>query len=221
MKLILPLMLALFISGCYAATPNKMDSVNMSHAHMGHVTTSWGDTPNKAGLLPTAIAEAKIARQHAGFAASKPDDLAWMKMHATHVMHAMDPASTIKGPGLGYGVIKAASGVAKHINLAAKSEGASGNVKTHAVHVATAAENAAALGKEVVALGQQVQAASSSPDAAKLVNRINELTQHIIDGFDANGDGQVSWMKGEGGLMQAKQHMGFMYQGEDMMSPAY
>ena len=66
-------------SGAMAAT-------NMSHAHIGHVVASWNDTPEKMGLLPTAIAEAKVAAQHAGFAVSKPDDLAWMKSHIGHVL---------------------------------------------------------------------------------------------------------------------------------------
>ena len=64
---------------------------NMAHVHMGHVTDSWGDTPNEMGLLPTAIAEAEIAVQHAGFAADQLDNLEWMQTHAKHVLHAVDP----------------------------------------------------------------------------------------------------------------------------------
>ena len=219
MKRIVPLIAALFISGCYATTANKADAMNMSHVHMGHVTSGWSDTPDKAGLLPTAMKEAQIARQHAGFAAQKPADLAWMKLHTGHVMHAIDPGSMSKGPGLGYGLIKAASGVAKHINLAAESDGASTNVKTHAVHVATSTGNVVALGKEVMALSGRVQASNSVPEAATLVKQIAALTDRIINGFDANGDGQISWMKGEGGLMEVKKHVGFMYKGEGLMEP--
>ena len=45
---------------------------NVAHAHIGHVMTKWSDTPKQWGFLPTALMEAKIAAQHAGFAASKP-----------------------------------------------------------------------------------------------------------------------------------------------------
>ena len=69
----------LLLAGCAA----KMDKMAMSgaHTHMGHVTSGWKDTPDQQGLLPTAIAETNIAAQHAGFAAGKPTDLAWMKTH--------------------------------------------------------------------------------------------------------------------------------------------
>ena len=64
------------VTGC-AGDMAKKDK-NMAHVHIGHVMTGWKDTPGKAGLLPTAIAEAKVAAIHAGFAANKSGDLKWM-----------------------------------------------------------------------------------------------------------------------------------------------
>src|SRR5690606_41520021 len=52
---------------------------NMSHVHMGHVLTSWQDTPDQMGFLPTAQAVAEVAAQHAVFAASMP--VAHVMMH--------------------------------------------------------------------------------------------------------------------------------------------
>lgn len=217
MKKILPLVIAALLTGCYASNQTKTGGA--AQAHMGHVSGGWKDTPNGAGLLPTAIDEAQIAAQHAGFAASKPGDLSWMKLHTTHVMHAIDPASVAKGPGKGYGLVKAASGAAKHIDFAAGSKDASANVKAHSVHVATAAQNAVDWANEVMELARQVQGTSSADQAAPKVKRIAELTQQIINGLDANGDGQVTWVKGEGGLMQANKHMGVMYKGEGLPAP--
>ncbi len=217
MRLITPLLSVLLLTGSFAAADTK--PANIAHVHMGHVSAAWNDTPDKAGLLPTAISEAKVARQHAGFAAKKPGDLNWMKRHTTHVMHAIDPSRMAKGPGLGYGMIKAAKGAAKHINLAANSADASANVKAHAMHVATSAGNAAAWGEQIMTLAGQVQSASSAAAAAPKVQQIAELTRRIIDGYDANGDGKVTWVKGEGGLMEAKKHMGIMYKGEGLKAP--
>ena len=101
-----------------------------SIAHVKHVTEGWKDTPGKMGLGPIMEEEAMIAEKHAGFAASKPGDLKWVKTHIRHVRHAIDASSepSFSGPGKGYGVIKAAGGVAKHINFAAGSSDSSGEV---------------------------------------------------------------------------------------------
>jgi len=183
---------------------------NMSHAHIQHVNKSWNDTPQQKGFMETAIDEAQIAAQHAGFAAKKPGDLAWMKMHNKHVIHAIDPSKEVKGPGMGYGVIKASNGVAKHINLAAGSEGATAHIKTHAVHVATSAENAATRSDQVLKLSAKLQKTSSAKEAAKLSNEIVALTQAILDGTDANKDGKITWEAGEGGLRESQKHLGFI-----------
>lgn len=205
------------LMGGYAFTSNQTRAAgNMSHAHMGHITTAWKGTPEGKGLLPTAMAEAKIAAQHAGFAAKKPDNLAWMQLHTHHVLHAIDASKESKGPGLGYGVLKAANGVSKHVNLAAKSSDASGNVRAHAVHVTASAENTVTRAKQIVTLGEQVIAASTAAQASELVQQMAALSNQLVAGFDDNGDGNITWQKGEGGLNAVTKHMGLMAKGEGM-----
>jgi hypothetical protein len=195
----------------------QAEGMKMSHAHMGHVLSGWKDTPNQAGLLPVALAEAQVAAQHADFAASKPSDLGWMKTHSLHVMHALDPSLINKGPGAGYGVIKAANGVSQHIGFAAASSDASDAVKLHAVHVATTAQNSVARAQEMLQLAQQVLDTGSVEQAAARVAQVRRLAHQLLDGVDANGDGTVSWQKGEGGLEESAKHMGFMAKAEGMM----
>ncbi|NNE84672.1 MAG: hypothetical protein HKN28_11945 [Alphaproteobacteria bacterium] len=202
-------------SGQMAAEKAKAPA-NMAHAHMGHVTTSWKDTPDKMGLLPTAMAEAKIAKQHATLVLQQPANLAWLKTHTGHVINAVDPSVEAEGPGLGYGVMKAAAGVNQHINLAAGSDGASGNVKAHAEHVGTSAQNTVDWARLIVALGQRVQASDNAANATVMVSQINGLADQLISGTDANKDGKVTWVKGEGGLGQSELHMGFMSKGEGL-----
>jgi|TARA_R110002072_G_scaffold9943_9_gene47226 hypothetical protein len=204
------------IGGSVIAAGQASAAEKLSHAHMGHVTTAWNDTPDGQGLLPTAIAEAKIAAQHAAFAIQKPSDLAWMKLHAAHVLNAVDATLQAKGPGLGYGVVKAAGGTAKHINFAANSDDASDNVRAHARHVATAAQNTLARAAEIAALCQKVSTADNAEQAAALMQQVATLGNQLLAGVDANGDGAISWEQGEGGLNIANQHMGFMEQGEGM-----
>ena len=190
------------------------DPESEAHAHMGHVMTAWTDTPEGQGLLPTAVAEADNAVQHAGFAAQKPNDLEWMQAHIGHVLHALDPSVQPKGLGLGYGVKKAANGTATHIELAAKSVDASENVKLHSVHVATCARNTVARAERIVVLVQEVQATDSADEAAALVAEILVVSGQLRAGVDADGDGTISWQEGEGGLDEAVKHMVLMQAGE-------
>ena len=57
----------IFLSGgaaVMAMQDKKMAKKNVAHVHIGHVMTGWNDTPDGQGLLPTAEAEAKVARRH-------------------------------------------------------------------------------------------------------------------------------------------------------------
>ena len=185
-----------------------------SHSHMGHVTESWRDTPENVGLLTILEQEAQIAAQHAGLAARDLSDLNSMQTHTRHVRHAVDAASESGGPGKGYGIVKAAQGVSSHIGFASNAGDASDNVKLHAEHVKSSADNVVSWGQEIMQLSEKVLSASTAAEAAASLQQLQELTQHIVDGTDANGDGRVGWQQGEGGVAQAKQHMGFMASGE-------
>jgi len=183
-------------------------------AHIGHVVNAFNDTPNGQGLLPTAMAEARVAIQHAGLAARNTASLESMKLHAGHVINALDPTVVTSGPGLGYGVKKAATGVATHIELAAKAQGASPNIVTHSVHIATSARNTAQRADQIIALAKQIQAATSATDAAALVSQMVSQCDQLMAGADANGDGRVTWEAGEGGLQQVQQHVNLMLAAE-------
>ena len=204
------------LAGCATMEEDKAAMENEAHSHIGHVMTGWADTPEQWGFLPTAIMEAKIAAQHAGYAVSKPGDLEYMQLHIRHVIHALDPSVIAEGPGHGYGVVAAAENAALHIGIAAESPGATDNINLHTEHVWASADNAATWAKLAVALSQEVLAVSSSADAAPKVKNIKAMTDALIAGIDADGDGTVTWKKGEGGLAVAEAHMGYMMQGENM-----
>ena len=198
-------------SGGVVAARQQADMVK---THMGHVTTSFQATPMEEGLLPTAVAEAKIAAQHAALAMKSEGNLDAMKLHAGHVIHALDPSVEMKGPGLNYGVKRAAMGVAQHIGLAAKADGASKNVMTHSMHVSASASNVVTRADGLVAVAQQIRAATTAAEANAHLADFNMLAQQLYAGVDANQDGRVGWQTGEGGLQQAETHMQLMIKGE-------
>lgn len=180
--------------------------------HIGHVVNSFNDTPNMMGLLPLANAEANVAAQHAMLAARAPTNLDQMKLHAGHVIHAIDPTIVTSGPGRGYGLKKAATGVATHIELAAKAPGASQNVIMHSNHIATSSRNTVQRADSMLALAKKVQAATSVDEAAKLVSEMASLAPQLMAGADMNHDGRITWE--EGGLQTAQDHVQLMLQAE-------
>ena len=175
--------------------------------HIGHVMNSFADAPKALGLLPTAMEEARTASVHASLAARDPENLGAMKTHAGHVINAVDPTVVAAGPGLGYGVKRAALGVATHMDLAAKAQGATQSAIMHAGHVATSARNTVQRADAIVALAQKIQASTSASDAAALVSQLVSLTNELVLGKDADADGKVTWKDGEGGLQQCDEHV--------------
>jgi hypothetical protein len=151
-----------------------------SHLHIGHVMTNWRDTPGTRGFLPVAIDEARVAALHARLAANAAslDDV---KLHAGHVLHALDPAVAPLGPGAGYGVRNAAIGARQHVDLAARSDGATTIVTTHAADVSSALAGVLDLLGDAIALGQRIQSATDLADARRSAADLAALTQRIND----------------------------------------
>ena len=186
-----------------------------AHRHIGHVADAWNGTPDNVGLLPAAQLEAGVAAQHAGLAAAA-GDLGGIQRHTTHVLHAIDASTSERGPGKGYGLIAAASGCAQHIGMAGDSDDASGAVKTHAAHVSTSCRNVVTWAESIKEKAAAVAAATDMTAAKALADEIATLTQAILSGTDADGDGRISWGEGEGGLEQAATHLRLMKEAEGL-----
>jgi hypothetical protein len=202
--------------GTLLAQAPAAPAANPAHNHIGHVMKMWKDTPNTQGFLPVAIADAKVAATHAGYMQKAPDNLESMKNHAGHVLNALDPSVEPKGPGSGYGVKRAAAGALQHIQFAAKSEGASKGVQTHAGHVSASLTDVVQWTDAAIATAQKIRAATTAAEAKPLVDELITQTNNIVSGVDANKDGTIGWQTGEGGLAQAETHMNLMMKGEGL-----
>lgn len=152
------------------------------HAHIGHVMTAWRETPGTVGLLTIASSDTRVASAHVLLMA-KSSGLDEMKVHAGHVLHALDPAIEATGPASGYGAKKAVAGAIQHVGFAAAVDNASAAVKEHGA-AATATLNAAMKSIDrAVGVAQQVRAAAS-PEAATsairdLTSTVEEITREL------------------------------------------
>jgi hypothetical protein len=176
--------------------------------HIGHIMESFKDTPKQQGLLPTALDEAKIAAEHAALALKSRESLDQMKLHAAHVIHAIDPTSEPKGPGLGYGVKKAAQGVQQHVELAAKVEGASTTAKNQALYVSRWAANVVIWSDEAITLAQEIRKTTSASVAGGAATELVTVTEQLITGMPAVGRFDL-----QGGLKQAQERMELLKKG--------
>ena len=215
------------------ATTAAQGPANAAQGHIGHVMTSWKDTPGAKGFLPTAIADAQVAMEQIERAdlEGRINDF-WL--YGGYVLNALDPGAEtdallktayarlptnyikIEVPGTGYGIKRAAAGALQHVQLAAKSDAASDNVKTHAAHVSASLENVVKWTNEAIATARKLLEAKDVGGGQVLVDELTYQINQIAIGTDANGDGQTGWQAGEGGLRQANTHMRLMMKGEGM-----
>ncbi len=211
----LPIATALAVAILAGVAPSEATAQSAAHRHIGHVADMFNGTPENVGLLAAAQAEAEVAAAHAGYAAGS-EDLAGIQRHTTHVLHALDASTSERGPGKGYGLVRAASGCAQHIGMAGESDDASGAVKTHSTHVKTSCQNVVTWAESIVAKAAEVAAATDMASAKALADEIAAMTQAILSGTDADGNGRVSWGEGEGGLEQAATHLRLMKEAEGL-----
>jgi hypothetical protein len=177
----------------YAARPVKLtgerkgDSVVVTkveaipaHLHIGHVMTNWRDTPGARGFLPVAIDEARVAVLHARLAA-KASSLDDIKLHADHVLNALDPTVEPKGPGAGYGLKQATVGALQHLDFAAKAEGATAVITTQAALASSSLSDVLHWADEAIAAAQRIRAATDGAAAGGSAADLAALTGRISD----------------------------------------
>jgi hypothetical protein len=179
-----------------AIVASKVEAIP-AHLHIGHVMTNWRDTPGSRGFLPVAVDEARVATTHAKLAI-KAATLDEMKLHAGHVVNALDTAVEPKGPGAGYGVKKAVAGAIQHLEFATKAEGLTANITSHASPVSAALHDVALWTDEAVGLAQKARASADATEAAKLLSDLDAMTTKIADRLQEAQSHMSQMVKAEG-----------------------
>ena len=194
-----------------AAAEVEVATANSEYqAHLGHIEKSWHETPDAVGLLAILSEEAQIAHAHAGYAITDVEDYDNIRLHIPHVRHAISTASETGGPGKGFGVERAAQGVADHMDYARNTSDATDSVKLHAEHIITSAKNIVAWSNKIIRMSDQIMGGASPIATSYYAEEVAMRTNWILNGNDADGDGKISWVEGEGGLAQIRQHLGFI-----------
>jgi hypothetical protein len=181
----------------------------ISHAHVGHVLTHWGDTPDHQGLLPVARQELEAARREADAALADNLSPTQKAVHVRNISRALNPDAEQLGPGLGYGAIRALENAVEHLEYAATSDDASTNV-------VSAVAGMSAIGDNML---ERLRAAAARAKSADMRNaagldrtalELRSTLRGIAVGIDANGDGRIDPVVGEAGFEQLQTQLDAM-----------
>ncbi len=188
-------------------------------AHLGHITTAFGDTPGGMGLIHAGVAEAAIAPHYVRLAGRDSLSLVGMSRPMASVIHAIDPSQASGGPGLGYGVKRAAAAVGTHAALAASVPGLSPQAQFHIAYVERAAAGSARRADEAIALARQVQRAPNAAAGRRLLRELAQAVRGMAYGEDRDTDGRIGYADDEVGLAQGMYHLQLLYRIEGLTPP--
>ena len=157
------------------------------------------------GFLDAAIKEAHFIQQQASLAVQETANLSLIKIHSRQIAMALNGRES--GSPLNFGLIKAATGIIRQVNLAAVATDATPAIRIHSLHIATSATNTLALAVTMLNITRQIGATTSLATAASLASQLQDFAGILLMGTDSNGDGKITWIKYEGGLMHCQKHL--------------
>jgi len=194
-------------------------------AHVRHVVSAIPVTPDGDGFALNGLAEAGLILQQIEVQQESVagNDLANLHIHAETTLNIIEGENSPDygdrdgdgetfNPGDGFGLLSFGegpgylAGAAQHAVLARDAEGASANVALHAEHVEIAAANASDWAEQLRDLQLQILAVEEPAAAGELVAQAAALATTLLEGVDANGDGQIAPVPGEGGIRTMYQH---------------
>jgi len=187
-----------------------------SQAHLLYIIKSWPQAPKSMSLIDTALKEAKITDLYIQIAQSQDQDLAWIKLHVNRAKHAIEGTKFGDG-GLGYGVIKSSSQIAKQMKSAAQASDASVNMKLRTDKIVSGAEHTTAIAKRMLVICNSIARSISTSQALAYVTQLKELSNALMEGEDINKDGKISHFDNESALRFTAQQLIFTAQAEGLL----
>lgn len=217
LKLLITMVLIIVLTGC--TTMNKVlvveETPTIAHVHIGHAITGWKHSPGQKGLFEVVEQDADIALAHAGYAIEQPDNIGLIRLHVTHVMHAIDPETQKQGPGTGFGLKRALTDAVGHITYAAESDDASKNVIDFAEPFTQNTRGVLERSNLILALGDEILRGVSDQEAFALAEEILILASANVEGIDKDGNGEINVGPDEYGAKQLRRQITEMVDRED------
>lgn len=191
--------------------------------HIRHLLVRFDTTPSNTALATGLLTQAQIAAERAAQAkrAADANDLAGVRTQLEQVVNLIEGdrganAGDLNGdekrdnPGDGLGLLSYAAATAEHAQLAIDAAPRDETIRIHGGHVIASATNAGGWLAEARTLALPVFRAPNVAAARGSVERINELLTAALEGRDANRDGRIDPVPGEGGARTAYNHAQLM-----------
>ena len=190
--------------------------------HIKHLLVSFPNTPGKIGLLVGLVDQAQklssasqllqsVSASHNNVAiqcaAQSIIDIAEGSQGA-HYQPLPNQCAfiNIAEVGDGYGLLGTGGYIANgeaHASLAATQSDTTTTIRVHAGHVAICLQN---MNGWISTIDHDARDLLNNPGDATKVQEIVTLANHAFNGFDANGDGSIDPIPGEGGAVTAYFH---------------
>lgn len=188
------------------------DPASVSRRALGitdaYAAPSGSDDEPKAGLLASAIGEAKRGGQHAGLAAraTSPGGMHTHNEHTINILRGtqedLDGSGSGQNPGFGVGLLPMITAMKAQIQSVADAPGASRELQGNLELMRVCLDNAEFWAGQVIDHELTMLAANDLASVAQIALESTQLSEQIINGRDDNGNGQVEPFENECGLQQ-------------------
>lgn len=162
----------------------------------------------RAGLLESALREARFASQHAGYA-SGARDIGGVHTHAEHTINILDGTEIDhdgngngSNPGTGIGIYLFVEAIDAALLTATSAPTATRLLQTNAENIRVCLSNVRQWADQIAAQEREFAIAEDMEAIQTGLAQSTTLAEQLTSGFDQNENGQVEAFEGECGLQQ-------------------